>query len=249
MHDAFASQAGIQHMGHHLHARHQARLLADGGGKHVAQARGRCAHQHVLAVQRPGRQLAAQHIDVRVGGEGRWPGGVGDERRVIALPGAGIRCAGRRGRAGGHRLPVCHALQRGAEVVPGGGRRAFLQVQAAHHAIAVGRHMHMAQAGGSIGKGGPGQVGLVADGAIAAPQHGQHHARTAPDGVGEQQVVLGVVQVGFVEQHVHADGTRVLGGQARDQLGMQGPAPGPAADGGDAGVVDGHDHDVGVGGP
>lgn len=109
--------------------------------------------------------------------------------------------------------------------------------------------MHMAQAGGSIGKGGPGQVGLVADGAIAAPQHGQHHARAAPDGVGEQQVVLGVVQVGFVEQHVHADGTRVLGGQARDQLGMQGPAPGPAADGCNAGIVDGHDHDVGVGGP
>ena len=78
--------------------------------------------------------------------------------------------------------------------------------------------MHMAQAGCGVCKCGPGQVGYVGCRAMTAPQHRKHHPPTAPHGVGQQHIVLGVVQVFFVEQHVHADGAGLLCRYARDQL-------------------------------
>ena len=71
---------------------------------------------------------------------------------------------------------------------------------------------------------------------------GQHHMAVAGNGGGQSGVAGGVACVGFGEQHRHADGTGPGLVQAVDHPGMQFARPGPAAQRGQAGIVNGHHH-------
>lgn len=99
--------------------------------------------------------LAPQYVDVRVSGVVRRAAGVGDQLVLAHHPGCrGCGCAGvllRRMLAACNGL-LCHALQRQAEVVPAALRRAFLQVEGAHHAIGVGCDVHVAERGSGVSK-------------------------------------------------------------------------------------------------
>ena len=205
----------------------------------------------MLAGKGVGRHCTAQHVDVGIGEKVAGPTRIRDLCALCALPGpagrglgGSIRCARAVGAGRGR-----HALHRHTEVGPGGGGGALLQVQAADHAVDVGGHMDMAQSRRAARKRRPGHFWRVGGHAVAAAHQRQHHAPAALQGLRQKQVVFGVVEVFLVEQNVQPDGARFLCGQLCDQLRMQRAAPGPAANGSDAAVVDGHHHDIGVRGP
>ncbi|KAG0925535.1 hypothetical protein G6F31_018707 [Rhizopus arrhizus] len=78
-----AENSAFQQVGDDLHARHAAEVVRDRRGVRVAQAGGPGAHQHVLASQRFGRHVAAQHRQV---GDGAYvaPGaGIGDQDAAL----------------------------------------------------------------------------------------------------------------------------------------------------------------------
>jgi len=77
-----------------------------------------------------------------------------------------------------------------------------------------------------------------------APVHRQHDMACLRNRLRQLDIVLRVLQVGFAEQHVHAQGLGVLGGDAIYQLRMHGAAPRPAAHALQARIVNRNDDDV-----
>lgn len=111
--------------------------------------------------------------------------------------------------------------------------------------IGVQRNMHMTQAGGRLGEGRQRRGGGLA---AKSSHHGQHHTAAARHGFGQDEVVFGVVQIGFGEQKVQTDRARLARMDLRNHMGMQGTSPGPAADGGHAALIGDDQHHLRCGG-
>ena len=104
----------------------------------------------------------------------------------------------------------------------------------------------MPQGGCGLRQQGQRQQGLLPS--ATDGHHGQHHPATGGHGVGQQQVVLGVVQILFGQQKIQTNRLRLPGADVAQHLGMQRPPPGPAANAGDAAIVGQHQHHLGGGG-
>ena len=132
------------------------------------------------------------------------------------------------------------AQQRQGQMAPPVAVVVHAQHAFAHHAVGVDARVDEAS---------PPRPGPAPDGQAHAARvvesvqhHGQHRAAVAAQAVGENRVVVRVDRVGFREDHVQAHRPRTL--QAVEQGGMDGAAPGPAAQCVDGGVIDRDDQDV-----
>ncbi|MPM53191.1 hypothetical protein SDC9_99956 [bioreactor metagenome] len=118
-------------------------------------------------------------------------------------------------------------------------------VQAPHDAVGVDLHVHMAELGRAPSD--QGQRGIDCGiRVVGAASDGQHHLAAVDERLRKRQIVAGVVGIGLAEQHVQADGARLLIGYLVDDLRVQRAPPWPAADHIDAAIIDGDDHDVGA---
>ena len=234
-----------QRVGQHLDARHRLVARIDRGGQGVAQPLGRHADQHVAAGQALGGDGAAQHVDVGHLIEGARRAGIADQQAAVAAS-LGRQGVDGRGHAAQVRVRCLAAGLQRASARCGYRRRADAGVQegVAQHAVGVDRGLGGAQPRGAAQRRRP---------APARPGRRPTRrcartpaARPAPR-IGQrlrQQRVLPRVGVGFAEHQVQHHRPRPRRGQPLEQRGVHGARPGPAADGLDAGVVDGDDHDV-----
>ena len=87
----------VEHMAQHFHIRDQARIKADGGCEFFAKTCGSGSNQHVFAAKSDRWDIAAQDVDIGVGGERRAQAvlavprslGKSDELGLQLLPGVG----------------------------------------------------------------------------------------------------------------------------------------------------------------
>ena len=62
-------QDAVEHMAQHFYIGDQACIKADRCGEFFSEPRGGSANQHVFAAKRCGGNVAAQNVDIGIGGE------------------------------------------------------------------------------------------------------------------------------------------------------------------------------------
>ena len=168
--------------------------------------------------------------------------GKGDELGLQALPcrsrlgGCLSRLSGLAGLSG-----FAHAVQAQSHMPPELAGSPFLCVKAAHYAIGIHGHLRVAQGCGHAGKALQWWCGFALRGA----GDGQNHFSAFLQRQLQQQVIAGVVQVFFAEDDIQPNGARLALLNAFQCSGVQGAAPGPAANAVNAVVINGDDDDIG----
>ena len=156
-----ALKDAVEHMAQHLHIRDQARIKADGGREFFAKTSGSGSNQHVFAAKSDRWDIAAQDVDIGVGGERRAQAvlavprspGKSDELGLQLLPGVGCnRVCWRWGRWLAGLGGLAHAVQAQRHMPPELAGLAFLRIKASHHTVGIHRHLGVPQSSSLAGK-------------------------------------------------------------------------------------------------
>ena len=182
---------------------------------------------------------ALEHVAERELAESPGRSVEGDEDPFVANPEIARSRLEWRTCSGGRRAAGGDVQERAGEGGPARGAEARLQIDRARQAVGVELRVDVAQGRGS-GEGGDGQGFDERPACALLGDHGQHHDSAGPQRRGEALVVLR--HSGLGEGHVVGDGGDARGGQLFDELSMNAARPRPAAEGGQARLVDPH-HD------
>ena len=240
--DGAAGEQGVEQVGLQLDPGHDLGVVRQRRGVAVAQAIARGPHQHQLVAQEFGRGLAAQDVDEGDGAEVPRRAGERDQHRRLAHQGLPRRRAGG-GRGQGLAGPGApHELH---QVRPGLGPVALEQIGAADDAVGVELDVHLAKARRRRPDRLDRRHQVVGRAVAARHLEGQRQedGRAEAQGCGQGRVRRRI-GVGLDQQHVIGDRPRTGLGQVLQQGLVPLARPGPAAQLGQAAVVDGDDDDL-----